>query len=180
MTAPTRQRVPEVVIENCRILFRNFSGAEGKYNKAGDRNFCVLIDPETADAMSADGWYIRELQAREEGDLPQPYLKVKVKYGGKGQPPRVILITSRGKTPLDESMVNILDWAEITNVDLIVRPYHYDVSGRQGISAYLKAIYVTIREDELEQKYADTPEVPDSAQSSIKVHEGEDKPPWDE
>jgi hypothetical protein len=171
-----QQRIQPVVLENCRILFRNFGGEEGRFNAKGDRNFHVLLGQDEAEAMLKDGWNVKYLQPREEGDEPQPILKVKVKYG-KGQPPRVILITSRGKTPLDESMLNVLDWAEIENVDLIVRPYQWDVNGNQGVTAYLKSIYVTIREDELEKKYLD---VPDSAASAVVEHDEENQgPPWE-
>lgn len=166
-------RLQPVVLENCRIIFRNFSGEEGRFNNKGDRNFNVLLDDETAEAMLADGWKIKYLQPREEGDQPQARLEVAVKFGKV--PPRIILITSRGKTPLDESMVNILDWAEIETVDMIVRPYEWEVNGKTGVKAYLKSIYVTIREDELEKKYLD---VPDSGQTAI-VEQGEN-PPWEE
>lgn len=141
-----------VTMEGVRIIFRNFSGKEGQYNREGDRNFAVLLDPKVAKQMERDGWNVKTLMPREEGDEPQPYLTVAVNY--KGRPPRVVMITSRGRTNLDEDTVGALDWADIINVDLIVRPYEWAVSGKSGIKAYLQSIYVTIQEDPLELKYA--------------------------
>lgn len=142
-----------VTIEGARIIFRNFAGKEGQYNRAGDRNFAVLLDPKVAKAMARDGWNIKELKAREEGDENQPYLPVAVNFGG-ARPPKVAQITSRGITYLGENECEVLDWAEIINVDLIVRPYEWSVNGKTGVKAYLQSIYVTIQEDELELKYA--------------------------
>jgi hypothetical protein len=142
-----------VTMEGVRIIFRNFSGKEGQYNREGDRNFAVLLDEKTAKAMEKDGFNVKVLQPREEGDEPQPYLPVAVNF--KGRPPRVVMITSRGRTNLDEESVGALDYADIINVDLIVRPYEWAVSGKSGVKAYLQSIYVTIQEDALELKYAD-------------------------
>lgn len=152
-------------IENAKIVFRNFSGKEGKFNPAGRRNFSVLLAPDFAQQLLAQGWNVKFLNPREDDDIPQAHLSVRVAYNA--YPPKIILITSRGKTVLNEEDVNILDWAEIANVDLIIRPYTWEVQGKQGISAYLKAAYITIVEDEFERKYADCPDVPDSAQNIV-------------
>jgi hypothetical protein len=73
----------------------------------------------------------------------------------KGRPPRIVLITSRGRTNIDEHGVEMLDWVDIINVDLIVRPYEWTVNGKSGIKAYLQSIYITIEEDPLELKYSE-------------------------
>lgn len=168
--ADDKKWVDNVTIEGARILFRNFSGEEGRYNAKGKRNFNVLLPEEVAKLMIADGWNVKYLMPREEGDEPQARLEVAVSFGKR--PPRIVLITSRGKTNLGEDMVSLLDWADIENVDLIIRPYNWDVNGKQGIKAYVKSLYVTIREDELELKYLD---VPDSAQGAIVAPEDPDE-----
>ena len=147
-----------ITLSGARILFRNFSGNANQFNAKGNRNFCVIIeDPELVRALERDGWNIRYLQPREEGDEPQAYLQVKVQFpkeGSKARPPKIVLVTSGGNTILDEETVSMLDYAEISNVDMILRPYNWEVQGKSGVKAYLKSIYVTIVEDELEKKYA--------------------------
>lgn len=145
-----------VMMEGVRIIFRNFAGKEGQYNREGDRNFAVLLDDPVANAMAEDGWNIKWLKPREDDEddaTPQAYLPVSVNF--KGRPPRIVLITSRGRTNLDEDTVETLDWVDILNVDLIVRPYEWTVNGKSGIKAYLQSIYVTIEEDPLEIKYSE-------------------------
>lgn len=144
-----------VLMEGVRIIFRNFAGKEGQYNREGDRNFAVLLDDKTAEAMTEDQWNVKWLQPRseEEGEQPQAYLPISVNF--KGRPPRIVVITSRGRTNVDEHGVEMLDWVDILNVDLIVRPYAWTVNGKTGIKAYLQSIYVTIEEDPLELKYSE-------------------------
>ena len=153
------EKMGPVTLENVRLIFRNFSGAEGQFNRAGARNFAIALDPEIARQMRADGWNVKQLRVREEGDVPQDYLEVAVNYSS-GKPPRIVTITSRGRTNVTEDTVMILDWAEIQTADLILNPYPWEVNGNAGVKAYLKSLFVTIREDELDLKYAGVPDSP--------------------
>ena len=158
--------IPTATLNDARVMFRNFSGLPTKFNAEGQRNFCVFLEHDVAEAMANDGWPIKYLNPREEGDLPQAYIKVKVKFGVR--PPKLYVITSRGRTQLDESMVSMLDWAEFEKVDLILSPYKYDVNGNRGITAYLQTFFGTIREDELELRYANVPDANlESAQNTL-------------
>ena len=148
-------------IEGARITRRNFQGKKTDFNDEGQRKFCVLLDDELAEQLKEDGWRVKYFKPREDDpdQYQQPFLSVKVKFNP--YPPIAVLINSRGKKKLTEDTIDQLDWSRIVNCDLIIRPYNYPaIKGRPaGVSAYLKAIYVTISEDEFEEKYAGIPDL---------------------
>lgn len=152
------KKVSEITVEGARIIFRNFRGLKTDFNDEGNRNFCLVLNPDLAESLKADGWNVKTRPPRNEDDDVLNYLPVKVKYGKI--PPIACLITSRGKTRLTEETIGQLDWARIKNIDLIVRPYIYPETPLRpsGIAAYLKSIYVTIQEDALEEKYGKIPD----------------------
>lgn len=161
MMKKKRRQQLEIKIENARITFRNFAGAEGQYNNAGNRNFSVFLDDDVAKQLEADGWNVRWLNSYPD-EPAQAIINVKLNFGN--YPPNVVVVSEGKMTRLDEHNVNVLDFAELETVDLILRGYEWNVSGNSGIKAYLKTGYFVLVVDELAKKYADTL---DSAQEAI-------------
>lgn len=154
--------LPPFQVDNATLIFRNFAGRKTGMNREGKRTFCVILDDHSAETMARDGWAVKYLEPREEGDTPTPFISVTVNFDS-GRPPRVQMISSAGATDLDKETVKVLDFADIAKADLICNPYFWEMSdGKSGVSAYLKTLAVTINEDELERRYnmnASLPEI---------------------
>lgn len=165
-----------VILEDVRIVFKNFAGKEGQYNREGDRNFSVVLPDKVADEMLADGWNVKRKPPREEGEENFNHLPVAVSF--KGRPPRLVLIVyidgEPRRTQLDEETCEMLDYADMAAIDLILRPYDWAVSGKTGRKAYLHAIYVTLNQDELERKYAHVRELMPAEQLSLERGDSDD------
>lgn len=149
-----KNNIENIKIENARIVFRNLSGKPDKFNpQGGKRSFSVVIeDPEFANELKREGWNIKQFnQSPDSDEEPAHFISVKVSYNNI--PPHIYLCTSKNKTLLNEDTVGQLDYAEISNVDIVITPYQYEVSDRTGISAYVKTMYVTVVEDEFASKY---------------------------
>lgn len=165
-----KKRMDNAMLEGVRLVYRNFKGEGGLYNREGDRNFAVVLDDETAAAMKADGWNVKTKPPREPGEDEFHTLPVAVSF--KGRPPQITMISSRGRTRLDEESVETLDYVMIDDVDVILSPYQWEVSGNTGVKAYLEKIFVTIHEDALDLKYA---EIKDAEERELAVDDGRDE-----
>ena len=140
-------------IDDARIIFKNFEGRGDKFNREGDRNFSLLIeDPKTADALIERGWNVKVKEGRDEDEEPFMRLPVKVKFTAYG--PKVYLISGGRRIELNEDTIGMLDQIEIESVDMDLRPYDWDVSGRTGRTAYLQSMQVVQRIDRFAARYA--------------------------
>jgi hypothetical protein len=152
-----KNRIPNVVLENVNILFPNFAGKVDQFNSQGARKFSIELPERVAADMLSDGWNVKRSKEREGGDPDAerrlPHLAVEISY--RLFSPQVTLITGRRRTNLTQTELDILDWADITNVDLVIQPSSYEMNGKAGVKAYLQKMFITIEEDALDKKYAD-------------------------
>ena len=144
-------------IDDARIIFKNFEGRGDKFNREGDRNFSLMIeDPNTADALIAEGWNVKIKPGRDEDEEPFMRLPVKVKFTDYG--PKVYLVSGGRRVELDEESIACLDNIDIESVDMDLRPYDWEVNGRTGRTAYLQSMEVTQRIDRFAARYANIEE----------------------
>ena len=140
-------------IEDARIIYRNFGGEASKYNREGDRNFAVIIpNQEICDQLTAEGWNVKIKPPREEDDTPFMFLPVKVKFNNRG--PNIYVQSAGNVKRLTEETVGMLDEIDIQSVDMDLRPYDWEVNGKEGRSAYLQAMNVIQNIDRFGAQYA--------------------------
>ena len=141
-------------IDDARITYKNFKGEGTKFNREGDRNFSLIIpEREMADALIAEGWNVKIKPPRDEDDDPFMYLNVKVKFNDRG--PNCYLQTGNKMNRLDEESIACLDDVGIVSVDMDIRPYDWEVNGKEGRTAYLQSIKVTQEIDRFAARYAE-------------------------
>lgn len=142
-------------ITDARIIFKNFSGAASKYNRAGDRNFAVIIpNQDICNELIDAGWGVKINPPREEYDEPFMFLPVKVKFDNRG--PSIYVRSGAGvPTRLNEETVGMLDEIDISSVSMDLNPYDWEVNGKTGRSAYLAAMEVIQNVDRFGAKYAE-------------------------
>ena len=152
------KRPDPIIIEGARIKFKNFAGEARQYNPAGQRNFVLCLPDDLAQQLTAEGWNVKWKPGRHPEDPDEAQLVVKVKYNESGddhsRDPIAYLVQGRRKIALDGRTVATLDRLAPLNIDMVVRPYVWDINGNVGITAYLDEIYYTAVEG-LSSKYAD-------------------------
>lgn len=140
-------------IDDARIVYRNFKGEGSKFNRAGDRNFSVVIEnEEIADELAKEGWNVKVKPPRDDEDTPFITLPVKIKFNDRG--PIVYLRSGDNMVKLDEESIDCIDDMDIISVDMDIRPYDWEVNGKTGRTAYLQSICVTQEIDRFAARYA--------------------------
>jgi hypothetical protein len=173
----------ELKLEGVRLIWRNFAGEKKLYNENGKRQFAIPLEEPLALELRDIGWNVRDNSRKVQEDPSKEllyHLDVTVKLDGR-VPPRIFMVAKKWseeqqkeisiRTQLDEDTIMLLDYAELETVDLILRPFNWDVNGKQGVSAYLKTLFAFLRQDDLEAKYA---HIPIEGPEQLAIEAGDD------
>lgn len=146
-----------ITIEDAQLKWPNFEGRAGMFNEEGERDFNVIIDDKTAQNLIADEWNVKGGGEDDEGNPQEYWLPVAV--GFKKFPPRIYLITPKGRVQLSEDEVSAIDSLDIKAADMSIRGSFWPKgwkpgSGEKGgIKAWLRTMFITINVDPLDEKY---------------------------
>lgn len=142
-----------VDLENIRVLYGqsspNFSGRELRYNKAGDRNVCLLLPMDIAERMGKLGWNVKFPKDPESGQLP--FIQVSTNFNCSPRlRPKIHMITGSNDIFLTEDNLHLLDEANILYVDVTLRDREWE-PGRH--KAYVDTMYAVVQENRFAEKY---------------------------
>lgn len=154
--------------EDVRILsggFRNFSRRKDRFGN-DKMNFNFEVDSDTAKKLRKDGFNVREISGREDGDDSTQFIKVNVNFDSQYGGPEVEMITKNsagrnvGKVKLDKDTIAALDDAIIISADIWVNPYKSEPA--KYSSLYLERMEVFVEESVMDAKYSIDSEEDDS------------------
>ena len=155
------EKVNKIELEDAKLMggkFKNFSGRANDFNREGSRYINVVIPENRVTELVNDGWAIKELPPREEGDSSVYFMKINIRFqedGGYSDPKIYKGISSDNMHKVTAATVGDLDRDEIEHVDMVIRPYHWTrKSGEEGIAAYLEEMYVLIKGSRFTAKYS--------------------------
>ena len=160
----TRKIIEPIILKNINIPYntekwhpRNFQGLEvNKYNREGNRNFCIFLDPEQVDCekLIEEGWNIKVNRNESDPQAEPSYmLRVKVQYHPLDSElarlnPKILEVTSKGEMMMDEGNVGDLDTAQIVKANLTIKGRWSESATYTGVTAYLAKMVVRVFEDD--------------------------------
>lgn len=135
--------------------FSHFDGRKDTFNEEGDHNFTIVLDPDFAAELMTipNGWNIKERAGREEGDPSEFTLKIKISY--KYEQPAIYLLKGNKRFRASEEDLADIKRSTCERIDLIASPSRWVQPDRTGVTAYVKEMYVKIRESRFAEMYSD-------------------------
>ena len=152
---------------NFEVLFSNLEGRKDQFNSNGERTFRLKFnDPEFAQQLSEDGWNIRIYTPKNEDYEPYHFMTVKTKFREDSdnvyQDPEIHLVNSKNDILCGAQNMHDIDMAfanrKVERVDLVLNPYHWVHPGMgngEGITAYIREMWVEIQDSPFASRYAD-------------------------
>ena len=126
-SGPRNTKIITLDVKGSNIIFRNFSGKGLKYNREGNRNFCVTLDGTAAeDIFKNNNIAVKQLGAEFEG---VKFVSIKIPRAFDYKVP---------KEEETESIYYMLDNRNIEKAVITTEIFKYDINDKSYACLYLK------------------------------------------
>lgn len=149
-----------VVVKNACIMFTNFAGEKDRFNM-GKPQFNLVLTEEAARDLQADGWNVRIMPAREEGESPTYMTNINVAFSDDGRRnPTIKLYSSldgkRVCRRLSAETIGILDDIRLERINLRIGSFNYD-GDKYTMKGYLHELQAVQKAEQtsFDDDYAD-------------------------
>lgn len=149
-----------VIVKNACIMFTNFAGEKDRFNM-GKPQFNLVLTEEAARDLQADGWNVRIMPAREEGESPTYMTNINVAFSDDGRRnPTIKLYSSldgkRVCRRLSAETIGILDDIRLERINLRIGSFNYD-GDKYTMKGYLHELQAVQKAEQtsFDDDYAD-------------------------
>lgn len=149
-----------VVVKNACIMFTNFTGEKDRFNM-GKPQFNLVLTEEAARDLQADGWNVRVMPAREEGEPPTYMTNINVAFSSDGRRnPTIKLYSSldgkRVCRRLSAETIGVLDDIRLERINLRIGSFNYD-GDKYTMKGYLHELQAVQKAEQtsFDDDYAD-------------------------
>jgi len=140
-----------LIIEDAKVIFPNFSGRENRYNREGNRCFSVVVpNAELAMQLKDDGWNIKEriINGEPQGEYYINGININYDYYLK---PRIVYVSNGHEIELTEELFDSgiagqLDGRGAERYDISIRPRVWErPDGSSGIKGYVDEMRIVAK-----------------------------------
>lgn len=167
-------------VNHAVIMYRNFSGAPGKFTpQGGKRTFNLVLSADIAQELKEQGWNVKEKPPRDV-DEDWLYTTEIVINTNSPKPPHLYLCYEKNgesfMTRLPEESFGLLDNGEFSNIDLIINPWQHTKSKDYTVKGYLHTMWAMQAASlDFEGKYANFKLVNDMDDPAASIAPSEDE-----
>lgn len=138
----------DVRINNAELIWHNFSGQKELFNRIGDKNFSLILDPSMSKKLKSKGYNVKKCSLtggsyveNMPGEDEISYLNVAI---SNTKTPKIFVITPHDRYSINVDKSFILDRICLKKMNCVIHPFRWAILDRTGIKPYLKEIEVFI------------------------------------
>lgn len=140
----------QLVAKNVKLYSHDFSGDRSKFKT---RSICLDIPEEVKDRLLEDGWDLRISEPKDDRYEPKCFLPITIRFNEYG--PEIMKTGPNTPVKYDQDTVGVLDRTSMTDIELVINPFHNPNNPDARPKAYLSEMRFKLNMSPLDYEFND-------------------------